>query len=92
MAGRAIVVRWYTPGADYMPAYTPRDKLNYTIPEAEEALGCKRSFLYDLMSAKKLDARKLGSKTVITAASLRAYAESLPVADIRVGQPKSAVS
>ncbi len=41
---------------------------------------------YELIGAGHLDARKIGGRTMITVASLRQYAESLPKADIRTGQ------
>ena len=49
-----------------------------------------RTTAYELIAQGKLDARKIGGRTVILAKSLRAYIASLPPADIRTGQPHAA--
>ena len=36
------------------------------VPASSAQIGCSRATLYKLMAQKKLDARKLGGKTVIT--------------------------
>lgn len=64
--------------------------LLYQIADAKRMIGAGTTRLYELIGAGQLDARKAGGRTLITAASLRAYAESLPKADIRTGQPKAA--
>ncbi len=58
----------------------------YTLPEAKRVSGHGITRLYELMGAGVLDARKAGSRTLITAESLRRYLESLPKADIRTGR------
>ncbi len=54
----------------------------YTVEEACRQLGCKRTTLYLAISNRYLDARKIGTRTVITGASLAAYLESRPKANI----------
>jgi predicted DNA-binding transcriptional regulator AlpA len=46
--------------------------------EAEQILGVSHATLYRLITAGRLDARKLQSKTVITAASLQQLIDTLP--------------
>jgi hypothetical protein len=58
----------------------------YTLPEAKRVSGHGITRLYELMGAGVLDARKAGSRTFITAESLRRYLESLPKAEIRTGR------
>jgi excisionase family DNA binding protein len=58
------------------------ERINFAIPDACAVLGCGRSYLYELIGVGKLAAKKMGAKTVIDAASLRAYAASLPPAAI----------
>lgn len=52
------------------------------VPASAAQVGCSRATLYKLMAQKKLDARKLGGKTVITSESIAAYLANLPVAEI----------
>ena len=59
-------------------------KFVYHIAEACVVSGLGRTRLYEEIACGRLDARKLGSKTVITAESLRKYTESLPPATINV--------
>ena len=60
-------------------------------PAACKAIGCCRATLYVRIAEMKLDARKLGGKTVITAESVAAYLTSLPPATIgRKGAPDAA--
>jgi hypothetical protein len=58
-------------------------KFVYHIAEACVVSGLGRTRLYEEIACGRLDARKLGSKTVITAESLRKYTESLPPATIK---------
>ena len=58
----------------------------YTVRDACTAIGCGRSFLYQLIGAGRLSAVKLNGKTLITSASLHALVDGLPAADIRTGQ------
>jgi excisionase family DNA binding protein len=58
----------------------------HTIADAVKVSGIGRTTLYELIGAKKLDARKAGNRTLITAESLRNYVASLPPADIRIGR------
>ena len=61
------------------------EPLVYRPREAAAALGCGLTVLYELMAEKRLDARKLGAKTLITAESIRAYIASLPPAELATG-------
>lgn len=59
------------------------ERLSLTIAEAARTCGIGRTTLYEIIGAGKLDARKCGNRTLITAESLRKYIASLPAADIR---------
>ena len=64
-------------GRDEIPAravFSPR--------ETEQLLGISHATLYRLIAAKRLDARKINGKTVITALSIEAFLASLPKADV----------
>ena len=54
----------------------------YSPKEAEKILGISHAFLYRLIGDRRLDARKIDGKTVITAVSIEALIESLPVAQV----------
>lgn len=47
------------------------DKLAYTVPEAIAAIGIGRTNFYKIAREGKLDLRKVGGRTVVTAVSLR---------------------
>ncbi len=53
---------------------------NYTVNESLYISGFGRTKLYELIRDGHLDARKLGKRTLISAASLRAFLASLPPA------------
>lgn len=55
----------------------------FNVAGACQVLGISRSSLYPLMAAGKLDARKLGGRTIVTAESLRAYVAGLPKASLK---------
>ena len=55
----------------------------HTIADAVKISGIGRTTLYELIAAKKIDARKAGNRTLIPAESLRAFIAALPAADIR---------
>ena len=46
--------------------------------EAARLLSCHRSQVYRLLSEGLITAKKMGRRTLIDVASLRAYVESLP--------------
>ena len=58
--------------------------LALSIRDACAALGCGRTSLYSLISAGKIEARSLVSRTIIPAESLHRFVASLPPAPIRV--------
>lgn len=66
------------------------DPLLYTVDAACSVIGLKKTALYMLISAGRIEARKSGGRTLIPAESLRRYAESLPPADIRTGRKDAA--
>jgi excisionase family DNA binding protein len=48
------------------------------VKDAADFIGLSRSRLYELIAEDKIEARKLGSRTVVPVASLRAYVEAAP--------------
>jgi len=46
------------------------DKITYTVPEALAAIGIGRTNFYKLARQGKIDLRKIGGRTLVTAASL----------------------
>ena len=48
------------------------------VNDAATFIGLKRSRLYELIADGTIDARKLGSRTVVSIASLRSYVENAP--------------
>jgi len=63
------------------PATTAPAPLLYSFADTLRLLGLKsRTSIYTLVADGKLDMRKVLGKSVITAASLHAFAESLPTA------------
>lgn len=64
--------------------------LAYGIIDAARALGIGRSSIYRLIAGGQLEARALGGRTVIPAASLHAFVASLPPASIRPAKGGSA--
>ena len=52
----------------------------YSPRETEALLGISHATCYRLINAGKLDARKIGSKTVITAESIERFRAELPKA------------
>jgi excisionase family DNA binding protein len=66
-----------TPAGDAAPPYTTRSA--YTVEDSGRRLGgIGRTTVYGLIAAGKLEAVKLGSRTLITAASIEALLASLP--------------
>ena len=59
----------------------------YSPREVEQILGISHATLYRLINAGRLDARKIDGKTVITVASLEAFIDALPAANL---SPKEA--
>jgi len=54
------------------------EPLLYRADDAKAALGIGNTKFYELIQIGAIEARKLGSRTMITAESLKRYAESLP--------------
>jgi excisionase family DNA binding protein len=57
--------------------------LAFNVADACKALGIGRTKLYGLIAERQIEARSLGGRTVIPAASLRAFVSNLPAAPIR---------
>lgn len=55
-------------------------KLFYSPTEAQHALGIKHSKFWELVKTGCFDVRKMGRRTLITAESLRRFADDLPKA------------
>lgn len=55
----------------------PTEKVAYRINEAVVATGVPRSTLYEQIRSGRLRTRKLGARTLIMAADLRAWLEQL---------------
>ncbi len=53
------------------------DALHTSIPNAAHALGIGRSATYLLLDAGKLKSVKIGSRRLVTVASVKAFADSL---------------
>ncbi len=62
------------------------EALAYRIDDARRMLGLGTTKLYALIGTGVLDARKAGSRTLITGESLRAYVANLPKANITTGR------
>jgi hypothetical protein len=57
------------------------EKLVYRPAEVQAALGIRNTKFWALVKAGSLETRKIGSATVVPAASLHAFIESLPKAN-----------
>lgn len=66
--------------------------INVSVVEAARLLGCGRTRIYVLISDGLLDARKDGNRTVISVASLNAYASNLPKAEIKLAPRRRATA
>ena len=58
-------------------------KLTLTVQEARKLTGLSRTTLYKLFSSGKLTPRKVGKRTLILAAELDAFVNSLPAGRTR---------
>lgn len=56
------------------------EKIAYTVPEALAAIGIGRSNFYKIARAGKLDLRRVGGRTLVTAASLHRLVEEAEAA------------
>jgi excisionase family DNA binding protein len=60
--------------------------LALTVADATRMSGLGRSTLYEAIGRGELEARKAGNRTLILAASLRAFLANLPAANITTGR------
>jgi hypothetical protein len=58
-------------------------EISLTIGQAVQITGLSRSRIYVLLGEGMLESRKAGRRTLILNASLRAYINNLPSAEIR---------
>lgn len=58
------------------------ERLVYSVREAAEATGLGRSTLYEEIAAGRLVAHKRGTRTLIFARDLEAYAAALPMINV----------
>jgi excisionase family DNA binding protein len=56
----------------------PQPRALFSPKEAESVLGVSHATLYRLIAAGRIDARKLGGKTVVTAESISQLIAGLP--------------
>ncbi|MBP0493992.1 hypothetical protein [Roseomonas indoligenes] len=56
------------------------EKIAFTVAEAVASTGIGRTRIFELIKEGQLEARKLGSKTLIPAPSLRSLVDGLPIA------------
>ncbi len=61
----------------------PVEKLARSIRSTAALLDCGRTTVYELLKAKKLEAVKLGGRTLVLDASIRALLATLPSASGR---------
>jgi excisionase family DNA binding protein len=72
-----------------MPAQATTTEPFAVSPQtAAEMLSCSRRHVYNLLSARKIKARKSGSRTLIDFQSVRAYHDALPPAVISISAPQ----
>lgn len=57
------------------------ERLCFSPADAAKMLGIGRSTLFDLLARGEIRARKLGTRTLIPAAELQRYVDSLPEAE-----------
>jgi hypothetical protein len=62
------------------------EPLAYRLDDARRLLGLGATKIYELIGTGVLDARKAGTRTLITGESLRHYIANLPKADISTGR------
>ena len=60
------------------PPELPPEKLLYTVKQVSEALGVGRTTVWKAVADAKLNAIKLGNRTLIPADSLRGWIASMP--------------
>lgn len=53
------------------------EPINASILEAAKALGVGRSTIYELLNNRKLQSVKIGTRRLVTTASIRAFAAEL---------------
>lgn len=63
-----------------MSAIIPPGRLCFSTADAARTLGIGRSTLFELLARRQIKARELGTRTLIPAAELSRYVESLPEA------------
>jgi excisionase family DNA binding protein len=64
--------------------------LAHTIADTTKISGLGRTTIYEAIGRGELEARKVGNRTLIMAASLRAFLDNLPAANITTGRKTAA--
>jgi len=59
------------------------DPITLSPTQAARRLGIGRSAFYELMNRRKIEARKLGSRTIITVAEVDRFLASLPLRRVK---------
>ena len=59
----------------------PPHKLAFRVDEAAAAIGIGRAKMFAMIAQGEIEARKIGSATVIRRADLEAYLDAAPLAD-----------
>lgn len=75
--------------ASLAPTVLPPEKLAYTIKEASVAVGVGRTTIYKALANGELNAKKLGSRTLILSDALQRWLDSFPRARRRCEAPMS---
>jgi excisionase family DNA binding protein len=58
------------------------DKMAFSVDEAAVRANIGRDGIYQAIREKRLDAKKLGRRTLITADALRRFLDSLPLLEL----------
>jgi excisionase family DNA binding protein len=85
MSGANLPKSWLVQdGEDFVQSAAQANApIAYTIRAAVWASGLSRSRIYELIAAGRIEARKEGRRTLIMAASLQRYLETLPTVQPR---------
>jgi excisionase family DNA binding protein len=65
------------------PADIDRARLLYSVRETQMLLSVSRPQIYRLLGGGRLHAKKIGSRTLVTAESIKGFLATLPSAQVR---------
>lgn len=83
-------MRAQTPGRSRPLVTRPMDQLLYTISQCCRMAAIGRTKFYELVASGEIPVRKIGKKTLVTAADLRDWVERLPAIEIKSGDRSGA--